>query len=57
MFRRIVWEELLRDLQTAGLLLLGIALVILVARVLTTPEDEVKRLAELPHHDERDPRP
>jgi hypothetical protein len=52
MFRRIVWEELLRDLQTAGLLLLGIAMVILVARVLTTPKDEVKRLSELPLNDE-----
>jgi hypothetical protein len=52
MFRRIVWEELLRDLQAAGLLLLGIAMVVLVARVLTTPKDEVKRLSELPLNDE-----
>ena len=52
MFRRIVWEDLLRDLQTAGLLLLGVAMVVLVARVLTTPKDEVKRLSELPLNDE-----
>ena len=52
MFRRIVWEELLRDLQTAGLLLLGIAMEVLVARVLSSPKDEVKRLSELPLNDE-----
>jgi hypothetical protein len=52
MFCRIIWEDLLRDLQTAGLFLLGIALVLLLARVLTTPKDEVRRLAELPLNDE-----
>lgn len=52
MFRRIVWEELLRDAQTAGLFLLGLAMVLLLARVLTTPKDEVKRLSEMPLNDE-----
>jgi hypothetical protein len=52
MFRRIHWEDLLRDLQTAGLLLLGIAIVLLIARVFTTPKDEVRRLSELPLNDE-----
>jgi hypothetical protein len=52
MFRRIIWEDLLRDLQTAGLLLLGIAIVLLLARVLTTPKDEVRRLSELPLNDD-----
>ena len=48
MFRRIHWEDLLRDLQTAGLFLLGVAIGLVVARVLTTPKDEVRRLPELP---------
>ena len=52
MFRRIVWEELMADLQTAGLILLGVAIGILLARVLTAPEDEVKGLSELPLNDE-----
>jgi len=52
MFRRIIWEEFLRDLQAAGLFLLGVAVVLLVARVLTTPKDEVRRLSELPLNDE-----
>lgn len=52
MFRRIHWDVLLRDLQTAGLFLLGVAIVLVVARVLTTPKDEVRRLAELPLNDE-----
>ena len=52
MFRRIIWEDLLRDLQTAGLFLLGVAIVLLVARALTTPKDEVRRLSEHPLNDE-----
>ncbi len=52
MFRRIIWEDLLRDLQTAGLFLLGVAIVLLLARVLTTPKEETRRLAELPLNDE-----
>ncbi|MEO0040303.1 MAG: hypothetical protein RIS38_1251 [Verrucomicrobiota bacterium] len=52
MFRRIAWEELLRDAQTTGLFLLGLAMVLLLARVLTTPKDEVKRLSEMPLNDE-----
>lgn len=52
MFRRIIWEDVLRDLQTASLFLLGVAIVLLVARVMSTPKDEVRRLAELPLNDE-----
>ena len=32
--------------------LLGIAIVLLLARVLTTPKDEVRRLSEMPLNDE-----
>ncbi|MEI7651363.1 MAG: hypothetical protein WCJ96_05080 [Verrucomicrobiota bacterium] len=52
MFRRIIWEDVLRDLQTAGLFLLGVAIILLLARVLTTPKEEVRRLSELPLNDE-----
>ena len=52
MFRRIIWEDVLRDLQTASLFLLGVAIVLLVARVMSTPKDEVRRLSELPLNDE-----
>jgi hypothetical protein len=34
------------------LFLLGLAMVLLLARVLTTPKDEVKRLSEMPLNDE-----
>ncbi len=52
MFRRIIWEDVLSDLQTASLFLLGVAILLLVARVMTTPKDEVRRLSELPLNDE-----
>lgn len=52
MFRRIIWEDVMRDLQTGGLFLLGVAIVLLLARVLTAPKDEVRRLSEMPLNDE-----
>jgi len=52
MFRRILWDEALQDLQTAGLLLLAVALGLLVARVLLAPAAETRRLAELPLSDD-----
>lgn len=52
MFRRIIWDETLRDVQTAGVFLLGAALILLAWRVLRTSEEEHRRLAELPLEDE-----
>ncbi len=52
MFRRIIWDETLRDVQKAGVFLLGAALILLAWRVLRTPEEEHRRLAELPLEDE-----
>jgi hypothetical protein len=52
MFRRILWEDTLQDLQTTGLFLLAVALVFLVARVLLTPAAETRRMAELPLSDD-----
>ena len=52
MFRRIPWEDTLQDLQTAGLFLLAVALVFLVARVWLTPAAETQRMAELPLSDD-----
>jgi hypothetical protein len=52
MFRRIVWEDLLQNLQVAGLFLLAVATVLLLARLLTTPQEETRRLAELPLSDD-----
>lgn len=51
MFRRIIWDETLRDVQTAGVFLLGAALILLAWRVLRTSEEEHRRLAELPLED------
>jgi hypothetical protein len=52
MFRRILWEDALQDLQTARLFLLAVALGLLVARVLLAPAAETRRLAELPLSDD-----
>jgi hypothetical protein len=52
MFRRIHWEESLQDLQTAGLFLLAVAIVLLLARVLLTPDEETRRMADLPLSDD-----
>jgi hypothetical protein len=52
MFRRIIWEDSLQDLQTAGLFLLAVALVFLVARVFLAPAEETRRMAELPLSDD-----
>lgn len=52
MFRRIPWEDALQDFQTAGLFLLAVALLLLVARVLRTPAVETQRMAELPLSDD-----
>ncbi len=52
MFRRIIWDETLRDVQTAGVFLLGTALILLAWRVLRTPEEQHRRLALLPLEEE-----
>lgn len=52
MFRRIVWDEVMRDAQMVGLLLLGLCAVLLVARLLTTPREKIERDASLPLSDD-----
>ena len=52
MFRRIVWESVMQDAQVFGLFLLGLCLIYLAARLLTTPREEVDRLANLPLSDD-----
>lgn len=52
MFRRIIWEDLLQNVQVVGLFLLAVATVLLLARLLTTPDEETRRLAELPLSDD-----
>jgi len=52
MFRRIVWESLMQDAQVLGLFLLGLCLIYLAARLLTTPREQVDRLANLPLSDD-----
>ena len=52
MFRRIIWEEFMKDAQIVALYLLALGLVLLVARLLTTPKAETERLANLPLNDE-----
>lgn len=52
MFRRLHWDELMRDAQMLGLLLLGLATVLLIARLLATPKEEIRRISELPLNDD-----
>ena len=52
MFRRIQWESVMQDAQVLGLLLLGLCLIYLAARLLTTPPEEVDRMANLPLSDD-----
>lgn len=52
MFRRILWEGTMHDAQVLGLYLLGLCLIYLAARLLTTPDKEIDRLANLPLSDD-----
>lgn len=52
MFRRIIWEEIMQDVQVFGLFLLGLCLIYLAARVFTTPREEIDRMANLPLSDD-----
>lgn len=42
----------MQDAQVLGLFLLGLCLIYLAARLLTTPREEVDRMANLPLSDE-----
>lgn len=51
MFKLIHWDGALTDLRVAGLLLLSLATVILIARVVAMRGEEADKLARLPLDD------
>lgn len=48
MFRRIPWDEMISDIRIAGLFLLGVGSILLVARLLRMKRDEIDRRASMP---------
>jgi hypothetical protein len=51
MFKRIPWDAVLSDLRVAGLLLLTIGAVILIARMVSMRREEADKLAAMPLED------
>ena len=52
MFRRLTWDDFMRDAHMLGLLLLGLAIVVLIARLRSMPREEIQRISELPLNDD-----
>lgn len=52
MIRRIQWDQLMQNAQILGMVLLGLAMLMLIIRLFRMPAEEIKRISELPLNDD-----